>query len=217
MMRQILKNSQNFSGNRRTSGRVDDWRCGGRTWGVAVAGGFRDTGASIHAMAPFPVAARRTGRAVFPHPALSETSCLRPRQVTGCLLQTHQSQRVVEELVGVALRGPAPALVLDPQPSTQPTARMGIHGSIRRRHRAEAVVPPPARQHPVQPPHQRLGLPPLGTSGGQAADRLRRPPHTSLRRPRAHIGPPRLPGVAPSDGVTQKLHALVRNPANRAL
>ena len=135
----------------------------------------------------------------------------------GLPAQTHQSRRVVEELVGVALRGPAPALVLDPQPSTQPTARRGIHGSIRRRHRAEAVVPPPARQHPVHPPHQRLGLPPLGTSGGQAADRPRRPPHTSLRRPRAHIGPPRVPGVAPSDGVTQKRHALVRNPANRAL
>ena len=39
-------------------------------WGVAVAGGFRDAGASIHAMAPFPVAAHRTGRADFPHPAL---------------------------------------------------------------------------------------------------------------------------------------------------
>ena len=39
-------------------------------WGVAVSGGFRDAGASIHAMAPFPVAAHRTGRADFPHPAL---------------------------------------------------------------------------------------------------------------------------------------------------
>ena len=41
-------------------------------WRVAVAGGFRPyTGASVHAMAPFPVAARRTGRAALPHPALS--------------------------------------------------------------------------------------------------------------------------------------------------
>ena len=39
-------------------------------WGVAVSGGFRDAGASVHAMAPFPVAAHRTGRADFPHPAL---------------------------------------------------------------------------------------------------------------------------------------------------
>ena len=41
-------------------------------WRVAVAGGFRPyAGASVHAMAPFPVAARRTGRAALPHPALS--------------------------------------------------------------------------------------------------------------------------------------------------
>ena len=52
------------------SGRVDDWRGGGRRMGVAVSGGFRNAGASLPAVAPFPVAAHRTGRAVFPHPAL---------------------------------------------------------------------------------------------------------------------------------------------------
>ena len=41
-------------------------------WRVAVAGGFRPyAGASVHAVAPFPVAARRTGRAALPHPAPS--------------------------------------------------------------------------------------------------------------------------------------------------
>ena len=50
--------------------RVDDWRGGGRRMGVAVSGGFRNAGASLPAVAPFPVAAHRTGRAVFPHPAL---------------------------------------------------------------------------------------------------------------------------------------------------
>ena len=38
-------------------------------WGVAVSGGFRNAGASFHAIAPFPVAAHQTGRAVCPHPA----------------------------------------------------------------------------------------------------------------------------------------------------
>ena len=51
-------------------GRVDDWRGGGRRMGVAVPGGFRDAGASLPAVAPFPVAAHRTGRADFPQPAL---------------------------------------------------------------------------------------------------------------------------------------------------
>ena len=50
--------------------RVDDWRGGGRRRGVAVSGSFRRAGASLPAIAPFPVAAHRTGRAVFPHPAL---------------------------------------------------------------------------------------------------------------------------------------------------
>ena len=50
-------------------GRVDDWRGGGRRMGVAVPGGFR-AGASLPAVAPFPVAAHRTGRADFPQPAL---------------------------------------------------------------------------------------------------------------------------------------------------
>ena len=54
----------------RECSRVDDWRGGGRRMGVAVPGGFRDAGASLPAMAPFPVAAHRTGRADFPQPAL---------------------------------------------------------------------------------------------------------------------------------------------------
>jgi transposase len=50
-------------------GRVDDWR-GVRRLPVAVAVPFGD-GASIRlALAPFPAAARRTGRAELPHPAL---------------------------------------------------------------------------------------------------------------------------------------------------
>ena len=39
--------------------RVGDWRGGGRRMGVAVPGGFRNAGASLLAVAPFPVAALR--------------------------------------------------------------------------------------------------------------------------------------------------------------
>jgi transposase len=50
-------------------GRVDDWR-GVRRLPVAVPAPF-DDGASVRlALAPFPAAARRTGRAELPHPAL---------------------------------------------------------------------------------------------------------------------------------------------------
>jgi hypothetical protein len=53
-------------------GRVDDWRGGGRSRGELFSGGFHHSGAlSIRTVAPFPVAARQTGHADFPHPAFS--------------------------------------------------------------------------------------------------------------------------------------------------
>ncbi len=53
-------------------GRVDDWRGGGRLRGELFSGGFHHAGAlSIRTVAPFPVAARQTGHADFPHPAFS--------------------------------------------------------------------------------------------------------------------------------------------------
>ena len=39
--------------------RVGDWRGSGRRMGVAVAGGFRNAGASLPAITPFPVTAHR--------------------------------------------------------------------------------------------------------------------------------------------------------------
>ena len=50
--------------------RVGNWRGSGRRMGVAVTDGFRNAGASLLAITPFPVAALRTQRAVFPHSAL---------------------------------------------------------------------------------------------------------------------------------------------------
>ena len=53
-------------------GRVDDWRGGVRSRGNLLSGGFHRAGAlSIRTVVPFPVAARQTGHADFPHPAFS--------------------------------------------------------------------------------------------------------------------------------------------------
>lgn len=54
-------------------GRVDDWRGGCRSRGVAVSGGFRlmPVPHCRRTVTPFPVAARQTGHADFPHPAFS--------------------------------------------------------------------------------------------------------------------------------------------------
>ena len=60
-------------------GRVGDWRGNGRRMGVAVPGSFRNAGASLPAMAPFPVTALRTGHADLPHPALQWDHAFRTR------------------------------------------------------------------------------------------------------------------------------------------
>ena len=56
-----------------TIGRVETWRGGGGIGEWPLAGGFRlDAGASVRSIAPSPRPAHRTGRAVFPHPALGQ-------------------------------------------------------------------------------------------------------------------------------------------------
>ncbi len=65
-----------------TSSRVDDWRGGCRSRGVAVVRRLSPSaGASVRTMAPSPVAARQTGHAAFPHPAFS--CVIRPSRSAG--------------------------------------------------------------------------------------------------------------------------------------
>ncbi len=66
-----------------TSSRVDDWRGGGRCRGVAVVRRLSPiAGASVPwTIAPFPVAARQTGRADCPHPAF--TCVIKPSRSAG--------------------------------------------------------------------------------------------------------------------------------------
>ena len=66
---------------KRVLGRVDHWR-GGDRCGISVAAPFGSRCPTSRAMAPFPVAAHRTGQADLPHPALGQDACLRPRKVT---------------------------------------------------------------------------------------------------------------------------------------
>ena len=60
--------------------RVEERRDGGRSEGVAVAGGFRHhAGASISTVTPFPLPAPRTRRAAFPQRALQWDHAARTR------------------------------------------------------------------------------------------------------------------------------------------
>ncbi len=69
-VRQALADAEDDEGSVAEKGRVGGWRGSGRRMGVAVPGGFRNAGASLPAITPFPVAAHRTGRADLLHPAL---------------------------------------------------------------------------------------------------------------------------------------------------
>ena len=76
--------------------RVEERRDGGRSEGIAVAGGFRHhAGASISTMATFPLPAPRTRRAVFPQRALQWDHAARTQ--------------VDSSSVGMAQRLPPPA------------------------------------------------------------------------------------------------------------
>ena len=64
-------------------GRVDDWRGGDRRR-ISVAAPFGSRCPTSHAMAPFPVAAHRTGHADRPHPALGQDNMLLPTEGRVC-------------------------------------------------------------------------------------------------------------------------------------
>src|ERR1019366_6714012 len=86
LLRIIKKYRQNlfvFVTNRELPpSRVDDWRGSGRSRGVAVIRRLSlATGASVRAVAPFPVDARQTGQADFPHPAF--THSIKPSLLAG--------------------------------------------------------------------------------------------------------------------------------------
>ena len=61
------------------TGRVDDWRGGDRCC-ISVAAPFGSRCPTSHTVAPFPVAAHRTGHADFPHPALGQDLMLSPTE-----------------------------------------------------------------------------------------------------------------------------------------
>ena len=82
--------------------RVEERRDGGRSEGVAVAGGFRHhAGASFSTMATFPLPAHRTGHARFEHPALGRDHAFAhgklavrsPRRVSPHSFQSRSSEK----------------------------------------------------------------------------------------------------------------------------
>ena len=120
-------------------GRVGDWRGGGRTRGVAVGRRLSPAaGASARVVAPFPVAARQTGRAACPHPAFT------------CVLKLSPSAGRHSGAAGG--RGRA----------SRTDTRPGIGGTrcLAGRSVASTIVEPAARH--IGAPSRRSGAPALG-------------------------------------------------------
>jgi hypothetical protein len=108
--------------------RVDDWRGGARAGGVAVVRRCNSGGASFPAAAPFPVAARQTGRADFPHPAFSGS--VRPSLSAGRLtLAGRYRGRAVVLVWGLANPRSSSSRVAH-QPAAEGTVARGYCSSI---------------------------------------------------------------------------------------
>src|SRR5467141_1358979 len=121
-------------------------------------------------------------------------------------------QDLVQVCVRESCRSLTLHLVLGAQPLTQPTTHVSIDRSIGLADRPQAEIVRPPNQDPVQvgnylPFWQQRRVPTgaLRDRAADAADLLR-------SRLRAQIGTTRLLGVAPADGVTQKIERLFRQP-----
>ncbi len=175
-------------------GRVEGRRGSFRSRGVAVAGGFRhNAGASILTMSPFPAPAHRTGRAVFPHPALGPGSfCRHARCHCSRLAFRHSFRCSVWIFSGVArlIVNRLDPVLLRPHPGTRAP-------SLHRNYPASSVLrapPPPA-------PARRLML--LLATQTWPPKRASRVPRCSLltcRHP-----PPRRSGPNSSPGVLRSV------------
>ncbi len=123
---------------------------------------FACGGASVPALAPFPVPARQTGRAVFPHPAFrpaSAVSCRgRPPQLHPA--QAHYAPLAKHNLVGISTPASRLHLVPPPQKSSHPLVDIVVHRAVglRARPLANLHFSPPDGESTRWPRHYFVAL-----------------------------------------------------------
>src|SRR6185295_6445681 len=139
-------------------------------------------------------------------------SSVRPREGPCTRPKPGKVQDLVQVVAGEASHAPVRLLVLRTQPPTQPTTHVLIECSIGRADRPQAEIVRPANQHPVELGNYRLYRQQCRVSPGALRERVADAANLLGRRFRAQIGPPRLPGVAPANGVTQKIKRFFRQP-----
>ena len=95
-------------------------------------------------MTLFPVPARQTGRADFPHPAFSHSSGLRSRQVTTTIWNAVEAESLVEILIGDLGETNALALRSSHQPTSESPLSVTTDAVIDRHDRSLIEIAAPA-------------------------------------------------------------------------
>ena len=140
---------------RQIPGRVERWR-GGVGFGIILFRGFPVRVSLAACRAPFPPPAHRTGRADFPHPALGQGSCFRPRVATGKFADVQQPELTLQIVFGIlAVSLPIP-LKPPTQPPTDPTTNVRMHDLVCRGVGSVAEVIGPPAQHLIDLVDQRF-------------------------------------------------------------
>src|SRR5215831_12885835 len=103
--------------------------------------------------------------------ALSDkTSRLHPRRAAAELGQTYEPEVPVEVREWIAPALASPALVLEPQPPTQPQSRVCVESAIRLAGGADAEVIGPPAERAVQLVYELCGVLPGTRANGQRVD-----------------------------------------------
>ena len=138
---------------RTETGRVDDWRGGGRRMGVAVPGGFR----RCRCLTPRrgSVSSRRSSNRTcgFPASGSRTRSCLRPRKARRAHGKAGEPVLLPESLVRKSHILSGAHLVLATEPLAQPPGRVPVNRRVGRADLPQDEVVRPAGQQPVEACH----------------------------------------------------------------
>ena len=181
--------------------------------GVAVPGGFRNAGASLPAVAPFPVAAHRTGQGGFPASGSRTRSCLRPRKTRRSRSKVREPVLDPQSLVREAHTLPGPHLVLATEPLAQPPGGVPVNRRVGRANLAQGEVVRPAGQQPVEATHHDLGFQKPVTRRGQLTHATANALDARRARAGADVGLSRVPAIVAANPVAEECQRLPRHPA----
>ncbi len=146
-----------------------------------------------------------------------KTSRGRPRTGLGKRSQAYQARASRE----IRVRKPGVLvtayLVLVAQPAAEPTGRLSVTCTVALAHLAEANVPRPALQKPIDALHDFGRVPETGAPIGLGVESPDNPADALLRGASAWMGAARPRRVASPEGMTQEIGRLFRHATHSGL